>query len=58
MQDEKGTWHIVVQHGRETSLGKLFPRDLRRTCAKLCRRPVAIWIQLLLGHASTQTTER
>ena len=60
MQDQKGIWHIVVQYARETSLGKLAPHDLRRTCAKLCRKAGGDLeqIQLLLGHASIQTTER
>jgi integrase len=41
-------------------LGKLSPHDLRRTCAKLCRKAGGDLeqIQLLLGHASIQTTER
>lgn len=36
------------------------PHDLRRTCAKLCRTAGGDLeqIQLLLGHASIQTTER
>jgi site-specific recombinase XerD len=36
------------------------PHDLRRTCAKLCRSAGGDLeqIQLLLGHASIQTTER
>ncbi len=60
MQDEKGIWHIVVQYARQTSLGKLAPHDLRRTCAKLCRKAGGDLeqIQMLLGHASIQTTER
>jgi integrase/recombinase XerD len=38
----------------------LSPHDLRRTCAKLCRSGGGELeqIQLLLGHASIQTTER
>jgi integrase len=38
----------------------LKPHDLRRTCAKLCRSGGGELeqIQLLLGHASVQTTER
>ncbi|HEX4231271.1 MAG TPA: site-specific integrase [Bryobacteraceae bacterium] len=38
----------------------LTPHDLRRTCAKLCRKAGGELeqIQLLLGHASIQTTER
>lgn len=60
MQDQKGIWHIVVQYARATSLGRLAPHDLRRTCAKLCRKAGGDLeqIQLLLGHASIQTTER
>ncbi len=60
IQDEKGIWHIVVQYARQISLGKLSPHDLRRTCAKLCRKAGGELeqIQLLLGHASIQTTER
>ncbi len=39
---------------------KLAPHDLRRTCAKLCRAAGGDLeqIQLLLGHASIQTTEQ
>jgi integrase len=39
---------------------RLRPHDLRRTCAKLCRAGGGELeqIQLLLGHASIQTTER
>jgi integrase len=38
----------------------ILPHDLRRTCAKLCRKAGAELeqIQLLLGHASIATTER
>ena len=41
-------------------VGKLAPHDLRRTCAKPCRKAGGDLeqIQLLLGHASVQTTER
>ena len=51
---------LVVRYARETELGKLAPHDLRRTCAKLCRKVGGDLeqIQLLLGHASVQTTER
>ncbi len=58
--DEKVIWRLVVRYARETELGKLAPHDLRRTCAKLCRRAGGDLeqIQLLLGHASVQTTER
>ena len=58
--DEKAVWRLVVRYARETEFGKLAPHDLRRTCAKLCRRAGGDLeqIQLLLGHASVQTTER
>jgi len=58
--DEKAIWQLVVHYARATSLGKLAPHDLRRTCAKLCRKAGGELeqIQLLLGHASVQTTER
>ena len=53
-------WQVVVDYARATSLAKLAPHDLRRTCAKLCRKSGGELeqIQLLLGHASIQTTER
>ena len=58
--DEKAVWQLVLRYARETALGKLSPHDLRRTCAKLCRKAGGDLeqIQLLLGHASVQTTER
>lgn len=58
--DEKAVWQMVLKYARETKLGKLTPHDLRRTCAKLCRKAGGDLkqIQLLLGHASVQTTER
>jgi site-specific recombinase XerD len=58
--DEKAIWHVVVGYARRTALGKLAPHDLRRTCARLCRKAGGDLeqIQFLLGHASIQTTER
>jgi integrase len=58
--DERAIWQLVVHCANVTSLGKLAPHDLRRTCAKLCRKAGGDLeqIQLLLGHASVQTTER
>jgi integrase len=58
--DEKAIWQVVVHYARATSVAKLAPHDLRRTCAKLCRKAGGELeqIQLLLGHASIQTTER
>ena len=60
LQHEKAVWRIVARYARETELGKVAPHDLRRTCAKLCRKAGGDLeqIQLLLGHASVQTTER
>ena len=60
IKDEKAVWQVVLRYARETELGKLSPHDLRRTCAKLCRKAGGDLeqIQLLLGHASIQTTER
>lgn len=60
IKDEKAVWQVVLKYARATSLGKLSPHDLRRTCAKLCRKAGGDLeqIQLLLGHASIQTTER
>jgi integrase len=55
--DEKAIWRIVVDYAAQTSLGNLAPHDLRRTCAKLCRKAGGNLeqIQLLLGHASVVT---
>jgi site-specific recombinase XerD len=49
---------IVVQQGKVIGLS-IRPNDLRRTCAKLCRREGGDLeqIQLLLGHSSVQITE-
>jgi integrase len=53
-------WGVVEGCAREIGIEKLAPHDLRRTCAKLCRRAGGDLqqIQFLLGHASIQTTER
>lgn len=60
IKDEKAIWRLVMRYAAQTELGKLAPHDLRRTCAKLCRKAGGELeqIQLLLGHASIQTTER
>jgi integrase/recombinase XerD len=49
----------VREYGTRSGL-RIRPHDLRRTCAKLCRTGGGDLeqIQLLLGHASIQTTER
>jgi integrase len=50
---------VATGYGQQLGL-RLRPHDLRRTCAKLCRSGGGELeqIQLLLGHASIQTTER
>jgi integrase len=50
---------VAVLYGEQLRL-RIRPHDLRRTCAKLCRAGGGELeqIQLLLGHASIQTTER
>ena len=60
VSDEKAVWYIVLKYAKATSLGRLSPHDLRRTCAKLCRKAGGDLeqIQMLLGHASILTTER
>lgn len=49
----------VRQYAKQLGLGALAPHDLRRTCAKICkdRGGNLEQIQLMLGHASVQTTE-
>jgi site-specific recombinase XerD len=53
-------WKIVLQYAHQVGIERLAPHDLRRTCAKLCRRSGGDLeqIQFLLGHASIQTTEK
>ena len=57
---EKVVWQMLRQYAEAVGVPGIAPHDLRRTCAKLC--PAAggelEQIQLLLGHASVQTTER
>ena len=57
---EKIVWQLLKQYAAEIGVPGLAPHDLRRTCAKLCRAAGGELeqIQLLLGHASVQTTER
>ena len=47
--DEKVVWRLVVRYARETELGKLAPRDLRRTCAN-------VWSAALAQAKSELTT--
>jgi integrase/recombinase XerD len=57
---EKVIWQVVEQYATEAGLANIAPHDLRRTSAKLCRAGGGELeqIQILLGHASVQTTER
>lgn len=50
---------LVAEYGKQVGI-EVKPRDLRRTCAQLCRNGGGELeqIQLLLDHASIQTTER
>ena len=53
-------WVIVEQAGQAIGIEGLGAHDLRRTCAKLCRKAGGglEQIKFLLGHSSIQTTER
>jgi len=57
---EKVIRQILQQYASVIDVPGVAPHDLRRTCAKLCRAAGGELeqIQLLLGHASVQTTER
>lgn len=57
---EKVVWQMLRHYAEASGVPGLAPHDLRRTCAKLCRAAGGELeqIQLLLGHASVQTTER
>jgi len=57
---EKVVWQLLQGYANAAGVPGIAPHDLRRTCAKLCRSAGGELeqIQLLLGHASVQTTER
>jgi site-specific recombinase XerD len=57
---EKIVWQMLKQYAEAAGVVGIAPHDLLRTCAKLCRAAGGELeqIQLLLGHASVQTTER
>ncbi len=57
---EKVVWQLIKPYAETAGIRGIAPHDLRRTCAKLCRAGGGELeqIQLLLGHASVQTTER
>jgi site-specific recombinase XerD len=57
---EKVVWQLIKPYAEMAGVPGIAPHDLRRTCAKLCRAGGGELeqFQLLLGHASVQTTER
>ncbi len=57
---EKVVWQLLQGYATGAGVPGIAPHDLRRSCAKMCRAAGGELeqIQLLLGHASVQTTER
>jgi site-specific recombinase XerD len=57
---EKVVWQMLRPYAKAAGVPGIAPHDARRSCAKFCRAAGAELeqIQLLLGHASVQTTER
>jgi len=57
---EKVVWQMLRPYAAAAGVPGIAPHDCRRTAAKLCRASGGELeqIQLLLGHASVQTTER
>jgi site-specific recombinase XerD len=57
---EKVVWQLLHGYAAAACVPGIAPHDLRRSCAKMCRAAGGELeqIQLLLGHASVQTTER
>jgi site-specific recombinase XerD len=55
---EKVVWQLLRPYAAAAGVPGIAPHDLRRTTANLCRAAELEQIQLLLGHASVQTTER
>jgi integrase len=57
---ETTLWRVIKEYAQAIDRDELAPHDLRRTTAKLCRAKGGDLeqIQMLLGHASIQTTER
>ncbi len=53
-------WDVVRRSAHEIGIARFGAHDLRRTCAKLCRKAGGDLeqIKFLLGHSSIQTTER
>jgi integrase len=53
-------WSVVEQSSKQIEIERFGAHDLRRTCAKLCRKNGGDLeqIKFLLGHSSIQITER
>src|SRR5271170_6089552 len=53
-------WSVVERSAKGIGIERFGAHDLRRTCAKLCRKAGGDLeqIKFLLGHSSIQTTER
>jgi integrase len=53
-------WSVVEHSSKQIGIEHFGAHDLRRTCAKLCRKNGGDLeqIKFLLGHSSIQTTER
>jgi site-specific recombinase XerD len=56
----QGNHHVVREYTAKSNIDKLAPHNLHRACARLCHAAGGELeqIQFLLGHVSTQTTER
>jgi integrase len=57
---DRAVWSVVEQSSKQIGIERFGAHDLRRTCAKLCRKNGGDLeqIKFLLGHSSIQTTER
>jgi integrase len=58
--NEKVIWQLLQRYTAAAGVPGIAPHDFKRSCAKMCRAAGGELeqIQLLLGHASVQTTER
>jgi integrase len=58
--NDSAVWSVVEQAAKQIGIERFGAHDLRRTCAKLCRKAGGDieQIKFLLGHSSIQTTER
>jgi integrase len=57
---DRAVWSKVEQSAKQIGIERFGAHDLRRTCAKLCRKSGGDLeqVKFLLGHSSIQTTER